>query len=387
VTNVVNSFFLISEIRIQDMLLNYSQPLEFTKLTRWINTTLTDNLPAFWAVFIELVLVGLLLLAFYAVLAMILIYVERKITAFFQARIGPNRVGKFGIFQSLADVLKILIKEIIHVNRVDKFLFYAAPFFMIVASMLTFGAIPFGQNLHVVDFNIGVFYVTAVSSLGIIGVLLAGWSSNNKYSMIGAMRSGAQFVSYELSAGFALMTMVVLSGTMQFSEMIETQRYCWNIFNGHIASLVAFVIFLISGHAETNRGPFDLPEAESELTAGYHTEYSGLQFGFFYLAEYLNMFIIASIATTVFLGGWMPFQVSGWDGFNQLMWYVPSYVWFFAKTALLIFLSLWVRWSFPRLRIDQLLNLEWKYLLPINMVNILLMVLLVLAGWTLTDIF
>jgi NADH-quinone oxidoreductase subunit H len=387
VTNVVNSFFLISEIRIQDMLLNYSQPLEFTKLTRWINTTLTDNLPAFWAVFIELVLVGLLLLAFYAVLAMILIYVERKITAFFQARIGPNRVGKFGIFQSLADVLKILIKEIIHVNRVDKFLFYAAPFFMIVASMLTFGAIPFGQNLHVVDFNIGVFYVTAVSSLGIIGVLLAGWSSNNKYSMIGAMRSGAQFVSYELSAGFALMTMVVLSGTMQFSEMIETQRYCWNIFNGHIASLVAFVIFLISGHAETNRGPFDLPEAESELTAGYHTEYSGLQFGFFYLAEYLNMFIIASIATTVFLGGWMPFQVSGWDGFNQVMWYVPSYVWFFAKTALLIFLSLWVRWSFPRLRIDQLLNLEWKYLLPINMVNILLMVLLVLAGWTLTDIF
>jgi len=369
------------------MLLNYSQPLELTKLTSWINTVLTENLTPFWAIFIQLVLVGLVLLAFYAVLAMILIYVERKITAFFQARIGPNRVGKFGIFQSLADVLKILIKEIIHVNRVDKFLFYAAPFFMIVASMLTFGAIPFGKNLHVVDFNIGVFYVTAVSSLGIIGVLLAGWSSNNKYSMIGAMRSGAQFVSYELSAGFALMTMVVLSGTMQFSEMIETQRYCWNIFNGHIASLVAFVIFLISGHAETNRGPFDLPEAESELTAGYHTEYSGLQFGFFYLAEYLNMFIIASIATTVFLGGWMPFQVSGWDGFNQLMWYIPSYVWFFAKTALLIFFSLWIRWSFPRLRIDQLLNLEWKYLLPINMVNILLMVLLVLAGWTLTDIF
>jgi len=369
------------------MLQNYSQPFEFTNLTKWIDTALNANLPAFWALVIELLLVGIALLAIYALTAMILIYVERKITAFFQARIGPNRVGKYGIFQTVADVLKILLKEIIHINRVDKFLFFAAPFFMIVASVLTFGAIPFGQSLHAVDFNIGAFYVTAVSSLGIIGVLLAGWSSNNKYSMIGAMRSGAQFVSYELSAGFALMTMVVLTGTMQFSEMIETQRYCWNIFNGHISSLVAFSIYLISGHAETNRGPFDLPEAESELTAGYHTEYSGLQFGFYYLAEYLNMFIIAGIAATVFLGGWMPLQVNGWDAFNQLMWYIPSYLWFTGKVFLLIFFSLWVRWSFPRLRIDQLLNLEWKYLLPINLVNILVMVLLVLAGWTLNDLF
>ncbi len=366
---------------------SFSQPLELSNLTSWIDSVLTENLPEFWAVFIELVLVGIALVAAYAIIAMILIYVERKVTAFFQARIGPNRTGKYGIFQSVADVIKILLKEIIQINRVDRFLFFAAPFFMIVASMLTFGAIPFGKSLQVVDFNIGVFYVTAVSSLGIIGVLLAGWSSNNKYSMIGAMRSGAQFVSYELSAGFALMTMVVLSGTMQFSQMVEHQATCWNIFNGHISSLVAFVIYLISGHAETNRGPFDLPEAESELTAGYHTEYSGLQFGFFYLAEYLNMFIIASIAATVFLGGWMPFQISGWDEFNQIMWYIPSYVWFFGKVGVLIFLSLWVRWSFPRLRIDQLLNLEWKYLLPINLVNIFVMVILVLTGLTLTDLF
>ncbi|MDD3078336.1 MAG: NADH-quinone oxidoreductase subunit NuoH [Paludibacter sp.] len=366
---------------------HYSQPLEFTGLTRWFDSALRSVMPDFWAIFIELVIVGIALLATYAVIAMILIYVERKITAFFQARIGPNRVGKYGIFQTVADVLKILIKEIIHVNKVDKFLFYAAPFFIIVASMLTFGAIPFGKGLQAVDFNIGVFYVTAVSSLGIIGVLLAGWSSNNKYSMIGAMRSGAQFVSYELSGGFALMTIVVLTGTMQLSGMVETQRYCWNLFNGHIASFVAFIIYLISGHAETNRGPFDLPEAESELTAGYHTEYSGLQFGFFYLAEYLNMFVIAAIAATVFLGGWMPIQIKGWDAFNQIMWYIPSYVWFFGKTGVLIFISLWVRWSFPRLRIDQLLNLEWKYLLPINLVNILLMVILVLSGLTLTQIF
>lgn len=364
-----------------------TQPLEFTHLTGWLDTTLRNAMPEFWALLIEFVLVAVVLLAAYAVIALILIYAERKITAFFQARYGPNRVGKWGLLQSLADVIKILLKEIIKINRSDRFLFFAAPFFMIVASVGTFGGIPFGKGLHAVDFNIGVLYVMAVSSVGIIGVLLAGWSSNNKYSMIGAMRSGAQFVSYELSAGFALMTIVVLAGTMQFSTLIEGQRYCWNIFNGHISSIIAFVIYLISGHAETNRGPFDLPEAESELTAGYHTEYSGLQFGFYYLAEYLNMFIIASIATTVFLGGYLPIQVQGWDGFNGIMDLIPSYVWFFGKTAVLIFLSLWVRWSFPRLRIDQLLNLEWKYLLPINLVNILVMVILVLTGLTLKDIF
>lgn len=367
--------------------MNYSQPLELSHVTAWLDEALRGAMPEFWALLIEYVLIGVVLLTLYAVLALILIYAERKITAFFQSRLGPNRVGKWGIVQSVADMVKILIKEIIYVKKVDRVLFYVAPFFMIVASMLTFGAIPFGQGLQVVDFNIGVFYVLAVSSLGIIGVLLAGWSSNNKYSMVGAMRSGAQFVSYELSAGLALMTMVVLSGTMQLSEIVESQRYCWNLFNGHISAVIAFVIYLISGHAETNRGPFDLPEAESELIAGYHTEYSGLQFGFFYLAEYLNMFIIAAIATTVFLGGWMPIQVKGWDTFNQIMWYIPSYLWFFAKAGVLVFISLWVRWSFPRLRIDQLLNLEWKYLFPINLVNIFVMVLLVLSGLTLTGLF
>lgn len=367
------------------MLLNYSRPLEVTELLKTFDTFLADNLPTWAVLAIEFVLVGVALLLLYAVLALILIYVERKITAFFQARLGPNRVGKYGLIQSVADMIKILIKEIIHVKKSDRFLFFTAPFFMIVASMLTFGAIPFGEGLQAVDFNIGVFYVIAVSSLGIIGVLLAGWSSNNKYSMIGAMRSGAQFISYELSAGFALMTVVVLSGTTSFSQIIHGQTYIyqWNVFAGHIPAMIAFVIYLISGHAETNRGPFDLPEAESELTAGYHTEYSGLQFGFFYLAEYLNMFIVAGIATTVFLGGWMPIQVEGWDGFNQIMNYIPSYIWFFGKAGFLVFLSLWVRWTFPRLRIDQLLNLEWKYLLPINMVNILLMVAMVLLGWTL----
>lgn len=367
------------------MLLFDSQVVEVSYWLSQFDVFLTKNLPTWAVLAIEFVLVAVALLTLYAVLALILIYVERKITAFFQARLGPNRVGKYGLVQSVADMVKILIKEIIHVRQSDRFLFFTAPFFMIIASMLTFGALPFGKGLQAVDFNIGVFYVVAVSSLGIIGVLLAGWSSNNKYSMIGAMRSGAQFISYELSAGFALMTMVVLSGTMSFSKIIEGQAYLhqWNIIAGHVPALIAFIIYLISGHAETNRGPFDLPEAESELTAGYHTEYSGLQFGFFYLAEYLNMFIVAGIATTVFLGGWMPIQIQGWDAFNEVMNYIPSFLWFFGKAGFLIFLSLWVRWTFPRLRIDQLLNLEWKYLLPINLFNILLMVVLVVFGLTL----
>lgn len=354
---------------------------DFSTVTTWVDQLLRSSLPEFWVLCIEFVVVGALLLAAYAVIALILIYFERKICAFFQCRLGPNRVGPFGIFQSVADMVKILIKEIIPINHTDKILFYLAPFFVIVASFLTFGAIPFGKGLQAFDFNIGIFYIMAVSSLGVIGILLAGWASNNKYSMIGAMRSGAQLISYELSAGLSLLTIVVLSGSMQLSTIIENQADCWFIFQGHISAVIAFIIYLIAGHAETNRGPFDLPEAESELTAGYHTEYSGLQFGFFYLAEYLNMFVIAAIATTVFLGGWMPFHITGLDGFNEVMDYIPSVIWFFGKAFVLMFFSLWVRWTFPRLRIDQLLSLEWKYLLPINMLNLLVMVLLVLFGW------
>lgn len=368
-------------------MLIYSQPLELTKFLAAIDNFLHSYFAPGWAIVVEGILVGAMILVMYALIALVMIYIERKIAAFFQARLGPNRVGKYGIFQSLADMIKILIKEVIHIKKADKFLFFVAPFFVIVSSVLAFGELPFGINLHALDFNIGVFYLLSVSSLGIIGILLAGWSSNNKYSMIGAMRSGAQFISYELSAGFALMTIVVLSGSMQFSEIIEGQRYCWNLFNGHLPALIAFIIYLISGHAETNRGPFDLPEAESELTAGYHTEYSGLQFGFFYLSEYLNMFIVAAVAATLFLGGWMPIQIKGWEAFNQVMWYIPSWVWFIGKAGILMFISLWVRWSFPRLRIDLLLNLEWKYLLPINLVNMLVMVMIVLSGFTLTDLF
>jgi NADH-quinone oxidoreductase subunit H len=351
---------------------------DFAIVTSWIDQFLRSFLSAGWTLFVEFVLIGLVILAVYAVLALALIYIERKVCAFFQCRIGPNRVGPWGIFQSVADMVKILLKELITLKRVDPFLFKAAMFLVIIASICTFGALPFAKGLHVIDFNIGVFYLLAVSSLGVVGILLAGWSSNNKYTMIGAMRSGAQLISYELSAGLSLLAIVILSGSMQLSEIVNRQSEMWFIFKGHIPAFIAFVIYLIAGHAETNRGPFDLPEAESELTAGYHTEYSGIQFGFFYLAEYLNMFIVAAIATTMFLGGWMPLRIPGWESFNQIMDYIPSVIWFFAKTFVCVFLALWVRWSFPRLRIDQLLNLEWKVLMPISLINILLMALLVL---------
>jgi NADH-quinone oxidoreductase subunit H len=195
------------------------------------------------------------------------------------------------------------------------------------------------------------------------------------------MRSGAMMVSYELSLGLAIIAMVILAGSMQLSEIVEAQRGGWFIFKGHIPALVAFVVYLISGTAETNRGPFDLAEAESELTAGFHTEYSGIRFAFFYLSEYINIFIMASIATTIFLGGWMPFHIGAWDGFNQIMDMIPPLIWFLGKTFFIIYLVMLFKWTFPRLRIDQLLTLEWKYLLPINLVNILIMAFIVLMGW------
>ena len=221
----------------------------------------------------------------------------------------------------------------------------------------------------------------AVSAMGVVGILLAGWSSNNKYSLIGAIRSGAQIVSYELSVGLALLSVVIFSGTLQFSEIVNSQADAWWIFKGHIPAVIAFVIFLIAATAETNRGPFDLAEAESELTAGYHTEYSGIKFAFFFLAEYMNMFIVASIAATVFLGGWMPLHFGSFEGFNHVMDYIPPIIWFFGKVFLVIFLIMWFKWTFPRLRIDQILQLEWKFLLPINLFNILLMTLIVVNGW------
>ena len=329
------------------------------------------------AVTIECVLIGVLLLLAYSVLALFYIYFERKVCAAFQCRRGPNRVGPWGVLQSVADMFKILIKELISLNHIDKFLFALAPYLVIIASMLAFAVLPWGNGLQIIDFNVGIFFLLAVSSIGVLGILLAGWSSNNKFTLIGALRSGAQMVSYELSMGLCVVTMVVMAGTMSVGGIVEAQNHLWFIFSGHVPAIIAFVIFMIAGTAETNRGPFDLPEAESELTAGYHTEYSGIHFGFFYLAEYLNLFIVSGVAALLFFGGWMPLHIPGLDAFNHIMDYIPSFVWFIGKAIALSFIIIWFKWTFPRLRIDQLLTLEWKYLLPINLFNLVLMVLVV----------
>ncbi|HPH15568.1 MAG TPA: NADH-quinone oxidoreductase subunit NuoH [Bacteroidales bacterium] len=355
---------------------------DFTQLTSSIHSSLVESFgEGALTTTIELAIAGVAYLIFFAVLGLFLVYLERKVCAFIQNRLGPMRVGPWGLLQTIADFIKLLMKELIYIKSADQFLFNVAPFIVITASFLAIGAIPFDKGLQVLDFDIGIFYVAAVSSLGVLGVLLAGWASNNKYSLIGAMRSGAQIVSYELSVGLSLMTIIVLAGTMQFSEIVAGQADLWSIFKGHIPAMIAFVIFLIAGTAETNRGPFDLAEAESELTAGFHTEYSGIKFALFFLAEYINMFIVASIATTVFLGGWMPLHIPGLEGFNHVMDFIPPVLWFFMKAFTVVFIMMWFKWTFPRLRIDQLLTLEWKYLLPLNLINIVLMAVVVLLGW------
>ena len=354
--------------------------LEVGGILSWIHEALSSSCPEWLTLLIEYVLIGVGFLALYALIALILILLERKVCAYYQCRLGPMRAGFWGLLQPFADMIKILMKEIIPLLKNDKFLFFTALFLVIIGSLCTFGALQFSKDLVGIDFNVGVFYVLAISSLGVLGILLAGWSSNNKYSLIGAMRSGAQMISYELSTSLSLLTIIVLTDTMQFSEIVERQADGWFIFKGHIPAFIAFVIYLIAGNAEVNRGPFDLPEAESELTAGYHTEYSGMHFGLFYVAEFVNLFIIAGVAATIFLGGWMPLHVPGLDGFNAVMDYIPGAVWFIGKTFFVVFLLMWLRWTFPRLRIDQILTLEWKYLVPISMLNLVLMALVVAFG-------
>lgn len=354
---------------------------DFSTITNFIHNWLSGLLNPTWTMLAEFAIVGFFVINFFAVLGLVLVYMERKVSAFMQIRQGPNRVGPKGIFQTAADTLKLLMKEGLTPNGADKLMFNLAPFAVITVSMVLIAPIAFAKGLQMWDLNIGVLFVTAISSLSVIGILMAGWASNSKYSLIGAMRSGAQIVSYELSAGLSIIAIIILTGSLQISEIINSQANGWWIFKGHIPAIIAFIIFLIAGTAETNRAPFDMAEAESELTAGFHTEYSGMKFAIFFLAEYANIFVMCAVGATLFLGGWMPFHIGNWTAFNQVMDYIPSLIWFMGKIFFLIFLIMWFRWTFPRLRIDQLLNLEWKYLLPISIFNVLLMTLVAIMKW------
>jgi NADH-quinone oxidoreductase subunit H len=353
----------------------------FSNIADTLHTWLQNTFNATLAAFVEMVLVGVCVISLFAVLGLVLVMMERKVSAWMQIRLGPNRVGPKGMMQSMADTLKLLVKESMTPDGADKFLFNLAPYIAIMVAMLLMAPIAFARNFMMWNLNIGVLYVSAISSVSVISILMAGWASNNKYSLLGAMRSGAQIVSYELSAGLAILSIVVLTGTLNLNEIVLSQADGWWIFKGHIPVIISFIIFIIAVTAETNRAPFDLAEAESELTAGFHTEYSGMKFALFFLAEYVNVFIVCAIGATLFLGGWMPFHIGHWEGFNHIMDLIPSSLWFFGKTFFLIFLIMWFRWTFPRLRIDQLLNLEWKYLLPIGMFNLLLVTAMAILGW------
>jgi len=315
-----------------------------------------------------------------SLLGMVLIYVERKVAARFQCRLGPTRVGPFGLFQTLADTLKLVFKEDFVPQMADQFLHMLAPFLALLVPVVLLALIPYSPSMQVADLNIGILFVTAIGGFGVMGILIAGWASNNKWSMIGAMRAGAQFISYELSATLALLVVVLFSGTMSLSGIVQSQEDGWWIWRGHAAGFCAFMLYLIASTAELNRTPFDIPEGESELTAGFHTEYSGLRFAFFFLAEFINMFTVSALTATLFLGGWMPFHIGDWAALNSQMDLIPPIIWFGAKTSAVIFIIMWFRWTFPRLRVDQLMHLEWKILLPIGFANLLLASIIVLIN-------
>ena len=349
--------------------------LSITKsVHEWLLTFMSEST----AEIVEMVLIVLIYLGIFSLAGLFLVLLERRIAAWFQQRIGPNRVGFQGLLQTMADALKLLSKELTGTSRADKFLYNLAPYFVIISSLMALSVFPFTKEFQAFDINIGLFFLIAISSIGVIGILLGGWGSNNKYALIGAMRSGVQTISYELSVGLSLLTMVLLAGSLQLSAIVEVQKSGWLIVQGHVPAVIAFMIFMISGTAETNRAPFDMVEAESELGAGFHTEYSGMKFAYFFLAEFINMFIICAIATTVFFGAWLsPFGIT--ESIPVL-----GVFWFLLKTLLLVFLMMWFRWTFPRLRIDQLLTLEWKYLLPMNLLNLVFMALLIILNLTIS---
>lgn len=300
--------------------------------------------------------------------ALFSVWLERKVSAHMQDRLGPMRVGGWhGWAQTIADILKLMQKEDIVPKAADKKLHFLAPFVVFIGSYAAFAAIPFSSAYIGSNINLGLFYIIAVSSLVVVGILMAGWSSNNKWSLFGAMRSAAQIVSYEIPTALALLAVIMVTGTLNLQEITEMQKgwfWNWFIFKKFPFLFIAYIIYFVASLAETNRTPFDIPEAESELVAGYHTEYSGMKFAFFFLAEYANMFAVSAIGATLFLGGWSsPFG----DVMGGPLWGV---FWFLSKGMMFVFVQMWLRWTLPRLRVDQLMYVSWKVLTPWSFVCI-----------------
>jgi NADH-quinone oxidoreductase subunit H len=328
----------------------------------WLN-----GLPPWVLLASAMVLSGAIVLGGIAVAGMLFIWGERKIAGFVQSRYGPMYVGGWhGILQSIADGVKLLLKEDIWPTNADKFLWRLAPVLVFTGAFLSFVVLPFGPDFVGANLDIGLFYVFATSSLVVMGVIAAGWGSNNKWSLYGAMRGAAQVISYEIPLGLAVIPVIMSVGTLNLGALIEAQRgwiVQWHVFNPLF--FIAFWIYLISSLAEVNRVPFDLPETESELVSGYHTEYTGMKFAFFFLGEYADMFVVSAIAVTVFLGGW-------YTGIPFLDRVVPAPLIFIGKSFFLVFVQIWLRWTLPRLRVDQLMYVCWKVFIPIALANLFL---------------
>jgi NADH-quinone oxidoreductase subunit H len=302
---------------------------------------------------------GIALVALVQVNTLFLVWLERKVSAHIQLRLGPMEVGPHGILQSIVDGIKLIGKELITPRHVDRKLYVLAPIMVFTGVLPSLIVIPFSEQLQVRDLNVGVLLIFAFSAFNVLAILMGGWSANNKYSLLGAIRSVAQSVAYEIPLLLVVLNVLLWTNSMQMSTIVEAQSTIWNVFWMPVAA----IIYLICATAETNRAPFDIPEAESELVAGFHTEYSGMRFALFFLAEYSNMFIVTAVATTLFFGGWKSPPLLGFLP-------VPGVVWFFLKVYVLIFVIIWVRWTFPRLRFDQLMNFSWKVMIPVSLVHL-----------------
>jgi NADH-quinone oxidoreductase subunit H len=306
-----------------------------------------------------------------------LTFAERKVIGYIQVRIGPNRVGFKGLLQPIADLIKLLHKEIIIPTRSNKYLFIIAPLFALTPALAGWAVVPFQQYIVLANINAGVLYLFAMSSLGVYGILIAGWASNSKYAMLGALRSAAQTVSYEIAMGFGFVGVLLAAGSMNLSEIVLSQHGgIWHWW--FLPLLPLFMVFWIAGIAETNRAPFDLAEGESEIVAGFHVEYSAIGFAIFFLAEYANMILISAVMTVLFLGGWLsPFE--GMPMLQDVFFFVPGIVWFLLKVSFFLFVYLWIRATFPRYRYDQLMRLGWKVLIPVTIVWVVVTALMVVA--------
>jgi NADH-quinone oxidoreductase subunit H len=301
---------------------------------------------------------------------------ERKVLGFMQVRPGPNRVGYWGLLQPVADGLKLLMKEVIIPTKSNKFLFLAAPVLALAPALAAWAVVPFGDGLILANVNAGLLYLLAMTSLGVYGIIIAGWASNSKYAFLGALRSAAQIVSYELAMGFALVCVLLAAQSMNLGDIVRGQQNGYGMLGWYFIPLFPmFVVYFLAGVAETNRAPFDLAEDESAIVAGFHTEYSGMGFALFFLAEYANMILIAALTSVMFLGGWLnPFE--GWPVLGAMTDWIPGLIWMLGKMSFILFLFLWLRATFPRYRYDQLMRLGWKVFIPLTLVWVV-----VVATW------